>query len=256
MVLRGLLAGSLVLACLGAGLPWANAFDDSSEMGLRLRPNTTSQPVQTAMMNQPTVNEEVPLRGHLSTIPKGTMMMIRLDQTLSSSANKVGDPVSAVLEADVYLENMIAIPAGSEGSVTSVTPAANMGKAGSMEVQFYTLKTTNGMSIPMQARIVTADNSGVIKGDSEQAQVLKTLGTAVGSAGAGTLMGAAAGSILGSAGAGATFGRKSCRDWLCHCSGRQTGSDSKWCQNEHYSGSACCNQLGILPIAELGITES
>jgi hypothetical protein len=60
-------------------------------------------------------------------------------------------------------------------------------------MQFNSLRFPNGITIPIQAEVITADDTGIIKGDTDQARVLKTLGTAAGATAAGTLMGTAAG---------------------------------------------------------------
>jgi hypothetical protein len=208
MQFKNVLASSLVLMLVGLGYPMASAFDNTpSSNSLRISPSPVSGPSNN--FAQPAYfNENIALRGHLATIPKGTIIMIKLDHPVSSTASKVGDSVSAIVEADVYLDNQIAIPAGSqvEGAITAANPAGHLGKHGSMEIMFNTIKTPNGYVLPMRAHVVTSDETGIIKGDSDQAQVYKTLGTAVGGAAAGTLMGTAAGSILGSAASGAGFG--------------------------------------------------
>jgi hypothetical protein len=208
MSFKALLAASLVLAITGLGIPFAQAQDNFAAGNLRLSPNTTIASTNGVEQTVTPVNDGISLRGHLTAIPKGTIMMIKLDQPLSSTASRVGDPVSAQIETDVFLDNQIAIPAGSqiEGAVVSVSPAGRVGRAGSIEVQFSVIKSAAGVNIPLQAHVVTTDNSGIIKGDTDQAQVLKTLGTAVGGTAAGTLFGTAAGSLLGSAGGGAAFG--------------------------------------------------
>lgn len=206
MALKQNLAGFLV-GVLAAGCPFSLAYESVASSNFRLSPGPAAwQSTNSAQFAA--MNEDIALRGHLSTIPKGTIIMIKLDHPMSSTSGRVGDPVSAVVEADVYLDNQIAIPAGSQvhGSVTGVAAAGHLGKHGTLEILFNTIKTPNGFTIPLRAHVVTADETGVIKGDSDQAQLFKTLGTAMGGAAAGTAMGVAAGSILGSAASGATFG--------------------------------------------------
>jgi len=190
---KACLAGGLALVLMAATIPLALADYGS---GLQLSPYQNSEG-----------SEEVPLRGHVTTLPKGTMVMIKLDQPVSSSS-KSGDAISATVEGDVSYDGQVVIPAGSEveGSVTSVSPAGHLGKPGSLEVQFYLVKTTIGNNIPIRSHIVTADNTGVLRGDSTQAQVLKEAGSAAGITAGSTLMGTAAGSLLGSVGGGAVFG--------------------------------------------------
>lgn len=200
MMWNRFLAASMVL--LMTGPAWA--YDMQSGNGGRLQ--LSASPNATSIYSADT--DSVPLRGHLTAVPKGTMMMIRMDQPVSSSASKPGDTISAVIEADVYSDNQVVIPAGAqvEGSVMAVSPAAHVGKSGEIEVQFHQVKLPNGQVYPMRAHVVTADQTGVIKGDSDQARVFKTVGSAAAVTGAGTLMGTAAGSLIGSAGGGALFG--------------------------------------------------
>ncbi len=206
-MLKNVLAGSLVVFMMGLGCSFALA--DSNYSDNAYAPATAPAEVPSTTFNQkPQYNNDIPLRGHIIAIPQGTMMMIRLDHPISSYSSKVGDPVSATVESDVYLGDQVVIPTGSkvEGSVTGATAAGHLGRPGSLELHFYGIKTSSGLTIPLRAHVVTDDASGVIKGDSAQAQVLKTLGTAVGATATGTLLGTAAGSILGSAASGAAFG--------------------------------------------------
>lgn len=218
-----LISGMLAATCFLATTPLALAADGAS--GIQLTPTTTTvtftspppasipaapiavTPPPAAPVAPPAPVEE-PLKAHITTVPKGTIMMIKLDHPVSSYSSKAGDSVTAVLEGDVYADNQIAIPAGSqlEGAITGVIPAAHMGKNGAMEIQFNALKTPNGMIVPLRAHIVTQDDTGVIKGGSDQARILSSTGVAVGTAAIGTVGGMAAGSILGSVGTGAMFG--------------------------------------------------
>ncbi len=183
-------------------MPGAMAYDPDNTHHLAL------SPPQQISAPQQVMADDIALRGHLTTIPQGTIIMIKMDQPLNSASSKLGDPVSATIENDIYLDNQIVVPAGSQiqGSVASVNPAAHLGRAGSIELQFHNIKTTYGNVYPIRAHLVTNDNTGILKGDSDQAQIVKSLGTAAAVTGASTIMGTAAGSILGSAGGGAAFG--------------------------------------------------
>lgn len=148
------------------------------------------------------------LSGHITSIPKGTTLSIQTDQAISSYAAHIGDPVNATLENDLYINDNLAVPAGSQvqGQVANVSNASMMGKHGSIDVRFDNIKLQDGRSIPINAHIVTHDKSGVLKGDSYMVDVAKGVGIAAGGTGAGVLMGTAAGSLLGSVGTGALFG--------------------------------------------------
>jgi hypothetical protein len=153
-------------------------------------------------------DDSMTIRGRVISIPKGTLLSIHTDVPINSSAAHIGDPVNATLENDVYVNDAVAIPAGSQvlGQVASVNNASHLGKHGEIDVRFDSVKLADGRVVPINAHIVTKDQSGILKGDTYTMDVAKGVGIAAGSAGVGTLMGTAAGSLLGSAGAGAVFG--------------------------------------------------
>lgn len=148
------------------------------------------------------------IQARLVSIPKGTLLSIHTDQPLTSFAAHMGDPVNATLENDIYVNDSVAIPAGSQvlGQVSSVDGAGHLGKHGVLEVHFDGVKLADGRVVPINAHIVTKDESGVLKGDTYTMDVAKGIGIAAGSTAAGTLMGTAAGGLLGSVGTGAVFG--------------------------------------------------
>ena len=148
------------------------------------------------------------LNGHITSIPKGTMLAIQTDQAISSYSAHLGDPVNATLENDLYLNDSLAVPAGSQiqGQVVNVSNATMLGKHGSIDVRFDNIKLQDGRVIPINAHIVTKDKTGVLKGDTYLVDIAKGVGIAAGTTGAGVLVGTAAGSLLGSVGTGALFG--------------------------------------------------
>jgi hypothetical protein len=148
------------------------------------------------------------LRGRLVSIPKGTLLTIHTDQPITSYAAHVGDPITATLENDVYANDAVAIPAGSQvlGQVANVNSATHLGKHGDIDVRFDSVKMPDGRVVAINAHVVTKDQSGVLKGDTYTMDVAKGVGIAAGATGLGTLMGTAAGGLLGSVGTGALFG--------------------------------------------------
>ncbi len=148
------------------------------------------------------------LRGRVVSVPAGTLMSAHIDQPISSYGARMGDPIAATLENDVYINDAIAIPAGSQilGQVANVSEAGRLGKHGEIDVRFDSVKLSDGRVIPVHAHIVTKDESGVLKGNTYTMDVLKGVGIAAGATGVGTLMGTAAGGLLGTVGTGALFG--------------------------------------------------
>jgi hypothetical protein len=148
------------------------------------------------------------LRGRVISIPKGTLMTVQTNQPISSFGTRLGDTVSATLESDLFVNDAVAIPAGAQimGQIANVVPASHLGKHGTIDVRFDSIKLADGRTVPMRAHIVTQDESGVLKGDSYMVDIAKGVGIAGVSTGIGTVMGTAAGSLLGSVGTGALFG--------------------------------------------------
>jgi hypothetical protein len=148
------------------------------------------------------------LKGRLASVPKGTLLTIHTDQPITTYAAHVGDPITATLENDVYVNDAVAIPAGSQvlGQVASVNSASHLGKHGDIDVRFDSIKLPDGRVVAINAHIVTKDQTGVLKGDTYAMDIAKGVGIAAGATGVGTLMGTAAGGLLGSVGTGALFG--------------------------------------------------
>lgn len=205
-IIKPALSGMLALSLL---LMPVVAFADGMIQLRPLQDNTySSYGLNDYGTNYYTPDSNMMLRGRVISIPKGTLLTIHTDHPISSAGSHIGDPINATLENDVYVNDAIAIPAGSQvmGQVASVDDADRLGKHGEIDVRFDSVKLTDGRVIPIHAHIVTKDNTGVLKGNTYTMDVLKGVGIAAGATGVGTLMGTAAGGLLGATGAGALFG--------------------------------------------------
>jgi hypothetical protein len=170
--------------------------------------NNAAFPTVNTPVNADGVPSENYLHGRLVSLPKGTLMSVHVDNQLTASASHPGDPVTATLENDVYTNDEVAIPAGSQvkGQVSSVNAPGHLGKHGELDIRFDTIKLPDGKVLTMPAHIVTQDQSGTLKGDTYAKDVFKGVGIGAGGAAAGTIVGTAAGGLIGAAGAGALFG--------------------------------------------------
>ncbi|MBK8189428.1 MAG: hypothetical protein IPK79_03170 [Vampirovibrionales bacterium] len=149
-----------------------------------------------------------PLRGRVSTLPKGSTMIIKLDQPLSSFSSNLGESITGTLENNVFVNDAMAIPAGSEvlGQVSNVSRAGRLGKHGEVDVRFFNVKTPDGAVIPIQGHVVTKDNTGTLRGNTFTMDVIKGVGVAAGGTAIGAVAGTAVGGLLGVAGTGAAMG--------------------------------------------------
>lgn len=208
MTMKQMMAATLTVAALN--LPLLALADGFGNSGLQLTtPDASTSTYSTYGTTSNSYGQDnMSLRGRVSTIPKGTILMVKLDHPISTASNKIGDPITGTVEADVYLDNQIAVPAGSsvEGSIVDLESAGRVSKPGKIMAQFSLLKTPTGVTIPLKAHVITEDNSGMLKGNSAQNQVLSTAGNALGVTAAGTLAGTALGGLMGAVGSGALFG--------------------------------------------------
>jgi hypothetical protein len=190
----------------------SNGFNPYNNAGpnrmVRFAPlSQSSLPAITGNSNY-AADSQMGLRGRVSLIPKGAMMMVRLDQPISSYNSNLGDPITATLENDLFVNDQVAIPAGSiiQGQVSNVAKSGRLGRSGDLDVRFFSARTPDGMVVPLRAHVVTNDDTGVLKGDKPLTTVGKGVGYALGGTAVGTVAGLSAGSLLGSVGTGTLFG--------------------------------------------------
>lgn len=85
-------------------------------------------------------------------IPKDTVILMEILDTLDSSANKAGDPVYFETRESVKVDGVVVIPYGTRGSgsLDEVHPAGYWGKGGYFKIKFGSLKTINNLSVPVE----------------------------------------------------------------------------------------------------------
>jgi hypothetical protein len=125
------------------------------------------------------------------TIPSGALIRIRIDQSLNSAHNKVGDPFDGVVVNDVVAGGEVAIPRGAtvHGTVTAATKSGALAGRGELSLQL-TQVTLAGKTYPIVSDVWAQH------GADKTAQTVNS--TAIGG-GLGALLGAAAGGGAGAA---------------------------------------------------------
>lgn len=135
------------------------------------------------------------------TVPSGTQLDVRLEQSLSSETASVEQRFEATLAADIYQNDRVLIPAGSRvrGVVSSVDPATRTNRRGEMTLAFDQI-TIDGRSYPMRATLLEAL-------EAEKSGEVKKIGGGAGvGAVIGGLLGGVKGALLGAViGAGGTI---------------------------------------------------
>lgn len=145
------------------------------------------------------------------TVPAGTTVALRLQDSLSSHETPVGAAFSGQVVQEVSVDGQVAIPAGSvvRGHVTEAHPAKKIGGRARLSVAFDELQTTSGEVVPISARLAQQGKSEVAK----DAAIIggSTIGGAIlGEAideGEGGVVGGIVGAIGGTVGALKTKGK-------------------------------------------------
>lgn len=191
--------------------------NNSAENNVTSLPDVQGNTASTMQENQNYANTPYPnqmnnsnttLQGRLVTAPRGTNFEVVTNSSINSMSARVGDVVSATLEESLIIDGKTVIPAGSEmrGQVSFVESAGRVGKNAMMDVRFTSVKLPSGDRVPINAKIITTDSSGVLRGGNKSNIILKAAGTTAGTTAAGAVAGLSAGAILGSCATGVLFG--------------------------------------------------
>ncbi len=88
------------------------------------------------------------------TVPAGTRLSVRLDETISSGSSRVEDPVTATLASPVYIGRERVLPAGTvlSGEVVATPPSGRGTDRSRLSVEFQTL-TARGHEYQIVASI-------------------------------------------------------------------------------------------------------
>ena len=137
-------------------------------------------------------------RADVSSVPDGTEISARLEDTVSSKTARVEDRVTATIAEPVTVQGRRAVPAGTEvrGLVRRVERAQRPSKGGRLEIEFDTMML-DGQRVPMDARVVSIEQGGVDKKRAGLGAVIGGVLGAVLDGGKGALIGA----IVGGGGA-------------------------------------------------------
>lgn len=166
---------------------------------------TTQSPGYSPYVN----NYQTPvLKGTVTTVPVGTAFEIITNSEINTKKNHVGEIFTATLNQPISVGSDIVIPAGSEvyGQVTYSEDAGRVGRNAIMEIKFTSVKPPYGHKIPMIGKIVTKDNTGVLRGGSLKQQLVKNVSSTAVTTVGGLAVGTGIGAIAGEAGIGAAVG--------------------------------------------------
>ena len=142
------------------------------------------------------------------TIPSGTVLSVRLIDSIDSSRSRVGDTFRATLNAPIRVDGDVAVASGSEVEGRLVD-ASNAGRySGHSELKLELTKLViHGEAYPLQTTDFARSGNGRGKGTAETVGGGAALGAIIGALGGGG-RGAAIGTIAGAGAGGAVRGAK------------------------------------------------
>ncbi len=163
-------------------------------------PYSHDRPAQTAREARPSPPvQSVPAT---LTVPAGTILLMRMNDYLSSDHSKIGDQFTAVLDQPLVVNGWVVARRGQvlQGQVKEVRQAGRIKGTSELGVELTDMTTVDGRQVPILTELWKAS------GGTSHGQDAATVGTTTGF---GALIGAAAdwgkGAAIG-AGAGAAVG--------------------------------------------------
>ena len=175
---------------------------------VQVSPQPTAQPedVPTA---QPAPEIRVP---HTVTIAAGTMLPVRIGETISAAHYQVGDSFLATLDRPLVVDGFIIAEKGSrlEGRVVEAEPAGRANSTSHLRIELVKLSTADGQHIQIRTEPYKKDAAHSAGNDAAKVGVGAVLGAAIGAVaggGKGAAIGVGAGAAAGVAGVMLTPGK-------------------------------------------------
>lgn len=180
---------------------------------------TFAQKRKPVLRRKPVVHRTVPVKPAepVFAVDKGTVVRVRMNQTISSKTATVGSTFTTTVTEPVYSSTgVIVIPTGSvvTGRVDTVKPAANGGKVGTIDCSFTSVRLPNGRKRTINGSLTeltdgktTSDNEGSASGKPmDHRKIIFIGGGGVGGAVIGGAIGGGKGALIGGLlGAGGGF---------------------------------------------------
>lgn len=176
-------------------------------LGLAACAPTQDEPADSELGSQPADAEQPTETARPATVPAGTNLTFRTDQTVSTDTHEQGDAFTATLQEDVTAsDGSVAIPAGSESRwvvTRSETDAGDEDQA-LLAFRLESLRM-NGQWVPLQSTVTEATVHSEAGDTGTETAAKVAVGTAAGAI-IGQILGRDTESTLKGAGVGAAVG--------------------------------------------------
>jgi hypothetical protein len=184
-------------------------------------PSEPVQPAPAPVVQQPVAPpEEIPLAPqepevrvpHTVTIAAGTVLQVRIGETISAAHYQVGDVFLATLDRPLVVEGFIIAERGSrlEGRVVEAQPAGRGSTTSRLGIELVKLSTSDGQRLQIRTQPYRKDAASSAGADVAKVGAGAALGAVIGAAaggGKGAAIGAGAGAAAGGVGAAVTRGK-------------------------------------------------
>jgi len=173
------------------------------------QPSPTNVPPADVLPTQPVPDDKV---APTVTIAAGTLLPVRIGETISVAHYQVGDSFLATLDRQLVVDGWIIAEKGSrlEGRVVQSTPPGRGDSGSHLEVELVKLSLADGQHIQIRTETYKKEGASSTGNDVAKIATGAVLGTAIGAAaggGKGAAIGAGIGTVAGVAGAAITHGK-------------------------------------------------
>ena len=172
------------------------------------------RPVEEKPANvfKPEETKPAPRQPQTVTIPAGTTLNVRLDETLDSERNQSGDSFSATLDAPLVIDGFVIAGKGSrvEGKIAQAERAGRVRGLSFLSLELTRLKTSDGQRIDIRTDQFSKQGETSKGDDAKKIGAGAGIGAAIGAiagGGKGAAIGAAIGGATGAGGVLATRGK-------------------------------------------------
>jgi hypothetical protein len=146
------------------------------------------------------------------TLTSGTLVPVRLGETLDSSRNQTGDTFSATLDAPLVVNGWVIAERGAraEGRIAEVEQAGRVRGLARLALELTAIHTSDGQTLHVRTASFERLGPESKKEDAEKIGIGAILGTVIGAVaggGKGAAIGAAAGGAAGAGTVAATRGK-------------------------------------------------
>jgi hypothetical protein len=173
---------------------------------------TPPAPPANAEAQAPVTEKKEPERvPQTVTISAGTLLSIRVDQTLSTSKNQTGDSFKATLDQPAVVDGFVIAERGSniEGRIVEADPGGRVQGLARLSLELVRLNTADGQRLRLQTEPFAKQAENEKKRDIAKVGAAAGIGAAIGAiagGGKGAAIGAVVGGAAGAGGVAATRG--------------------------------------------------